>query len=129
DDGDERAADVEEEDDAYERHDGALLDERPLERVDGAVDQVGAVVDRLDRDALGQAWRDLGEAALDAVDDRQGVLAEPLQSDAGNDLALAVEFADAAPLVGSELHARDVAQQHRHAAIALDDDLLQVGQA
>ena len=37
---------------------------RPLERIDGAVDQVGAVVDRLDAHAFGQARRHLGEPVL-----------------------------------------------------------------
>ena len=57
DDGDQRAAHMQQEHDADERDDEALLDQRALERVDGAVDQVGAVVDRLDarRPAAGSA--------------------------------------------------------------------------
>ena len=51
-DGDQRAAHMQQEHDADERDDQALLDQRALERLDGAVDQVGAVVDRLDLDAL-----------------------------------------------------------------------------
>ena len=42
--------------------DQALLDQRALQRVDRAVDQVGAVVDRLDRHAFRQAGRDLVDA-------------------------------------------------------------------
>ena len=71
DDGDERAARVQQKDDADQRDDEAFLEQRPLERVDGAVDQIGAVVDRLDAHALGQARRDLGEAVLDVLDDRK----------------------------------------------------------
>ena len=37
------------EDDADQRDDDAFLDQRALECVDGAVDQLGAVVDRIDR--------------------------------------------------------------------------------
>ena len=64
DDGDQRAADMQQEHDADERDDEALLDERALERVDRAVDEVGAVVDRPRCHALGQARRDLGERSL-----------------------------------------------------------------
>ena len=67
-----------------------------------------AVVDGLDAHALGQARRDLGEAILHVLDDRQRILAEALQRDAGDDLALAVHFGDAATLVGRELDARHV---------------------
>ncbi len=114
-DGNERAARVQQEDDAHERDDEAFLDERRLQRGDGALDQLGAVVDRYDLRALGQARRDLGELRLDVVDDGERVLAEALHGDAGDDLALAVQLGDAAALVGHQLDARDVAQQHRRA--------------
>ena len=52
--------------------------------------------------------------------------AEALQDDAARDLALAVELGDAAALVGRQLDARHVAQQHRRAAIGLEHDLLDV---
>ena len=52
DDGDERAAGMQQEDDADERDDEAFLEQGPLQRVDGAVDQVGAVVDGFDGYAL-----------------------------------------------------------------------------
>ena len=129
DDGDQRAADVQEEDDADKRDDRALLDQRPLEGIDRAVDQIGAVVDRFDGHALGEARRDLGEAVLDVADHGQRVLAKPLKRNAGNDFAFPVHFRDAATFVRRELDPRHVLEQHRHAAVALDDDLLQVGQA
>ena len=128
-DGDERAAHVQEEHHADERDDRALLDQRSLERVDRAVDQVGAVVDRFDGHSLGQARRDFGKAVLDVADHRQGVFTKPLQYDAGDDLAFPVHFGDAATFVGREFDPCHVLEQHRHAALALDDDLLQVGQA
>ena len=70
-----------------------------------------------------------GEAVLDPADHRERVGAGALQRDAGDRLALAVDLGDAAPLVRGELDAGDVAQQHRHALVALHHDLLQVGQA
>ena len=100
---------VQEEHDAHERDDDALLDQRALERLDGIVDQLGAVVDGDDLGALRQAGGDLGQARLDVVDHVQRVGAEPLQDDAARDLALAVQLGDAAALVRPELDPRDIA--------------------
>ena len=52
DDRDQRAADVQQENDADEGDDDTLLDQRALEGVDRAIDQVRAIIDRLDGDAL-----------------------------------------------------------------------------
>ncbi len=128
DDGDERAARMQQEDDADERDNQALLDQRALQRVDGAVDESRTIVDRLDAHAFGQARRDLGDTPFHVVDDRERVLAGALKGDAADNLALAVHFGDAAALVGGELDARHVLEQHRNAALVLDDDLLEVGQ-
>ena len=65
---------------------------------------------------FGQARRDLGEPILHMLDDRKRILAEPLQRDAGDDLALAVQLGDATPLIRGELHAGDVLEQHRNAS-------------
>ena len=127
DDGDERAARVQQENDADERHDGALLQKRPLERIDSTIDQVGAVVDGLDAHAFGKARRHLREPVLHVLNDRQGVLAVALERDARDDLSFAVHLGDAAALIGRQLDAGDVLQQNRHAAVALDHDLLEVG--
>jgi hypothetical protein len=80
-------------------------------------------------DALRQARRDLGDLLLDVVDHLQRVLAVARHGDAGDHLALAVEFGDAAPLVRHQFDARDVADQHRRAALGLDHQLLDVGRA
>ena len=121
-----RAADVQQEHDADQRDDDAFLEQRVLERVDGGVDQVGAVVDRHDLDRLRQAGGDLLEALLDVLDDVERVDAEALQHDAAGDLAFAVQFGDAAPLVGTEFDPRDVPQQHRRAVVRLQHDVAEV---
>ena len=52
-----RTADMQQEDDADQGDDDAFLRQRALESVDRAVDQLGAVVNRIDGDAFRQAWR------------------------------------------------------------------------
>ena len=91
---------------ATTRHSSIRVD---LQRGDGAMDQLRAVVDGLDTHALGQAGR-CPRSGLDVVDDVERVLAEALQGDATHRLALAVELGDAAPLVGSQLDPRHVAR-------------------
>ena len=75
-----RAADVQKEDDAHQRDDGALLEERMLQGIDGRIDEVGAVVDRNDVRALGQARGQLRDALLDVVDHIESIEAEALQA-------------------------------------------------
>ena len=128
DDRHQRAAHVQQKHHAHQRHDDAFLDQGAFERVDGAVDQVRAVVDRVKGDAFRQTRRDFREPLLDVLDDGKSVLAEALQHDAGNDFSLTVQFGDAAPLVGHQFDAGDVAQQNRHALVGLDDDLFEIGQ-
>ena len=107
----------------------ALLEQRAAQGLDGAVDQLGAVVDRHHLHALGQRRRDLRQPRLDVGDDVERVGAEALQGDAAGHLAFAVELGDAAPLVGPKLDAGDVLEQHRRAAVGLDDDAFEVGDA
>ena len=124
---DERAAHVKEKHDADERDDGALLDQRPLQGLDGAVDQIRPVIYCLNRYALRQARCDFREAILHICDDRKRVLAKALNRNPRNDLAFPVKLGDAAPFVRCELDPGHVSQQYGHAAVVLDDDLLQVG--
>ena len=60
---------MQQEDEAHERDDRAFLEQRDFERPNRAMDEVGAVVDRNDFCAFGQAALDLGETLLDAADD------------------------------------------------------------
>ena len=129
DDGDECAAHMQEKNDANERNDHAFLDQRGFQRVDRAIDQVGAVIDRFNRYALGKARPEFGQPLFDVAYDCERVLAGALQSDAGDGFALPVDLGDAAPLVGYEFDARNVAQEDRHPAVAFHHDLLQIGEA
>ncbi len=125
-DGNQRAARMQQEDDAHERNDQAFLGECRLERRDRALDQLGAVVDGHDLGAGGQAGGNLRELCLHVVDDGERVLAKALHGDAGDGLAFAVELGDTAAFVRHQLHAGDVAQQHRSPVLRLQDDLLDV---
>ncbi len=99
-------------------NDQAFLDQRMLEGVDGAVDQVGAVIDRFDTDALAAgSARVSARRSLTLLNDRERILAEALQRDAGDDLALSVQFGDAAPFIRRQLHPRNVFQENRYTAI------------
>ena len=116
-DGDERAADMQQKDDADQGDNDAFLGQRVFEGLDCAVNKIGPVIDRLDMNAFRQGRGDLGQLLLDAVDHMQRVLAVALQRDAAHRLALAVELGDAAALFGPELNARHLAQQHGRAAL------------
>src|SRR5262249_58205010 len=120
---------VQEKQHAYERNDGAFLQERSLERVDGAVDQVGAVIDRNNRRPLRETTGDLGNALLDVGDDGERVLTVTLDGDAGRNLALAIELRDAAAFVRCEFDTRHIFEQHGCAALCLEHDLVEIRDA
>ena len=71
-----------------------------LERVDGRIDKAGSVVDGHDFDGLGQAARDFLEPLLHILNHVKGIDAKTLEHDPACDLSLAVQFGDAASLVG-----------------------------
>ena len=120
---------MKQEDDANQHNDQALFNERAHERFDRAIDQVGPVIDRFDGHALRQARGNLREAVLYFLDDGERVFSEPLQCDARNDFAFAVHLGNAAALVRGELNSRHVPEQHRDAAVVLDDNLFEIGEA
>ena len=67
--------------------------------------------------------------AFDALDHVERVGAEALQNDPARDLALAVQFGEAAALVRPELDPRDVPHPKGRAVVGLQDDALNVGDA
>ena len=104
----------------------AFFEQRRLERGDGTVDQLRAVVDRHDLRPFGQRRHNLLEPVLDVVDDGQRIGAEALQRDAARHFAVAVEFGDAATFVAGKFNAGHVLQQYRGAAVGLHDDIFDV---
>jgi hypothetical protein len=85
------------------------------EVLDGALDQLRAVVDRHDLHALRQAALQLGELGLDAAIVSSAFLPERRIDHAAGDFALAVQFGDAAPHLGADLHALRRRPDARHA--------------
>ena len=117
-DGHERAAQVQQERDADQRHDDAFLDELFLQRLDRALNQRAAVVG----DGVGhvrrQALHRLVEPLLHVENDLARVGAVAHDHNAADRFAFAVQLGDAAAHVGAELHVGDLAQQDRHAFVA-----------
>jgi hypothetical protein len=78
--------------------------------VDGAPDQVAAVVEGHQADARGQAGRQGGDPGLDVLDDLVGVLAVAHDDDAADDLP-AVDVEGPAAEVAADAHGGDIAQR------------------
>jgi hypothetical protein len=125
---DEDAAEVEQEQDVRERHENDLLGERVLERVDGAADEVAAVVEGFDGHAGREARGERGEAGLHVLNDLPGVLAVAHDDNAADDLP-AVDVEGAAAEVAADAHGGDIAQEERRAVARLEGDGLKVGGA
>src|SRR2546423_1838749 len=93
------------------------------------MDQGGAIIDRLDGHPLGQTACELRDALLDIVDDIERVDAEALQDDAACHLAFAIELGEAAAFVRPQLDPRHILYENRRAAVVLEHDFLQIGNA
>ncbi len=93
------------------------------------MDEIRAIIDGQDFGAIGQAALDVGEPLFHISNDCERVLTKALHGDARDDLTLAIQFRDAAPFVGRQLNAGDIAQQNRRALIRFQDDALDVGYA
>src|SRR5262245_15457904 len=129
DDRDQCAADMQQKNHTDQCNYEAFFCERALESVDGPVDQIGAVIDRIYGHSLRQTGRYLRKPILDISDHSERVLPKPLQSDAGDNLTLTVHLGNAAPLIRTEFDAGHILEQHRYATIISDHDLLKVRQA
>jgi hypothetical protein len=117
---------MQQKDDAHEGDDETLFKQGVLEGLDGTVDQVGAVVNGLHADAIGQSCRNLSDLVFDVGDHFEGVLPVAGHDDASDDFAFAIELVDSSALVRGHLHAGDVANQHRRSLVAFDSEVLNV---
>ena len=112
---------------AHQRDNEAFLQQRALQGFDGAMDEVGTVIDGLDAYAFRQAAGYLGNFVFDVFYNLQRILAIARHDDAGHHFAFAVQFSKPPPLVRTELDARDVRKgQLLTLRTDLDDDLLEL---
>src|SRR3546814_18537694 len=95
-DRDQRRADVPKEQTADDRDNDELLDQLVGEILDGAIDQLRAVIDRHHLDPGRQALPEIGELVLDRCDGLTGILARAKDHAAAGDRDFAV------PLSSSE---------------------------
>ena len=102
-------------------HQHRALDQRGRRGADGLVDQIGALVDRLQHHALRQRRADRGELGGDCIHHVLGVLADARQRHAEHDL-LAVAGHRAKARRRRLNHGGHVAQVHRHAVLGLEHD-------
>ena len=126
DDRHQRATHMQQEDDAHQRNDQRFLQQRAFKVGDGATNQFGTVIHRLDPDAIRQVAGDFSDAGLQAFDHCQRALPIARHGNPGNSFAFAVEFADATSLFRAKLDVGDVAQKHRRALVALHYELFDV---
>ena len=117
-----------EEDDVRESHEDDFLGERVLERVNRAVNQLAAVVERADAHARWQARRKLRDALLDSLDDGLRVFARPHDDGAADDF-MPVHVERAAPEVAADLHGGEVFEINGRALARLHGDEFKVFRA
>ena len=91
-----RRPQVEQKQGTNERNDDEFLDERALECVDRALDQVRTIVGRDDLDTFRQALLELSEPRFDGIDGRRSVLAPAHDDNRANDLALTIKVSNTA---------------------------------
>ena len=117
DDGDQRRAQVPQEQHTHQRDDQELLTELAGEVAHRGQNQPGAIVYRDDLHALGQTGLQLLYPRLDFLDGGQRVLAAAHHDDPADHLAQSVELGDAAAQGRPTLHNGDITQQHRHRSV------------
>jgi hypothetical protein len=101
---------------ADDRNDYEFLDQLVGQILNGAVDELRAIIDRNHIDAGWQALLELCELVLDRRDCLARILARAQDHNAASDLALTVQFGNPAPHLGAGLDRGNVAQSHRHTA-------------
>ena len=112
---DQRGAQVQQEDDAHERHDRHLLEQLLAEGGDRVLDQDRPVIDRHHLHPRGQPGLEFVEPRLDPSDDLVDVHARAHDDDAADHLSLAVQLGEAPADLRPELDGGDVLDGDRGA--------------
>ena len=113
-----------EESEHHERDDPQGLQQAAIDLLDGAVHELGGVVDDFAGEALRQLRHDGGKDVAHALDDIEQVRGRG-DLDADIDGLLAVEADLGLVVLGAEHHVGDVAQPHQGGLGLLDDQVLE----
>ncbi len=113
---------------ADQTDDDAFLDQLLPERVDGAKDQLRAVINRHDPNSRRKRVLQLLDLLFDAFDDRKRIFAVAHDHDAADGLTLAVELGQAFPQVRPQFHRGYLVDGQRSAIGSLERNLPQVVQ-
>jgi hypothetical protein len=116
---------MKEEEDVGEGHEDHFLEERVAEGVDGAVDEIAAVVEWANADSGRQGMLNLKDALPDALDDLHGVLAGAHDDDAPDDLA-SIDVEGPSAKVPAEFDGGDIAKPDGSAIAGGDEDFLEI---
>ena len=128
DDRDQRRARVQQEHDAYDRHDDGFLQQLAAEILDRTVDQIAPIVDRAHDDSGRKSLGRLCELGLDARNRRERIFSEAHDDDAADRVASAVQIGHAAPNCRADTHAPELGDAHWcTCGGCTDDDILDVG--
>ena len=119
---------MEQEEHVHERDDDRLFDQGALERLDGALDERRAVVERHDPHARRQPRLERPDLLLHTVDDADRADAVARDDHAADGFLGALDERGHAEGV-AELHVGDLSHEDRHAVLGADDHLLEIADA
>ena len=120
-DGHQRAPEMQQKRQADQGHNETFLDQFFLERLDGMINEVGAIVVDRHFHIRRQGFHGLLQPGFGVLDDLMSVGTVADHDDAADGFALAVGLGDAAPHVRAELDGGHVAQQHGHSPLTHAD--------
>ena len=119
---------MKQEDDDHQADDDRFFEQVALQRFDGCIDQIGAIVSRHDLDAGWKRGRDLAQLLLHSVDDVQRVHALAHDDDPADGFAFAIPLCDSFADIGAEAHRSQIAQQDRRPVLAADGNRCEIVQ-
>ena len=124
---DQPAAEAPQQEQQHEDDEHAALEQVLGDRQDGPIDELGSVVERVDRDPLGQGLLDLQDLGVHLLGDRARVRAQEHHHDPDDRLPATVARDGSLSDHRGELHAPEVLEVDRIAqCVPADDDLLEV---
>ena len=111
---------------ADQRDDSALLQQGLLQRGNGLMDQLGAIIGGDYLHPLGQAELELHQLLLHPLDDIERIFTAASHDNAGGHLSLPIELGHPSSLIGYRLDAGDIGNAHRGTVHFPDHQLAQI---